>query len=88
MKTRIIYQGAEIDVPSFHATRLIKNGVATLPKISTQTNRGRREDGPKETVLQEDGKGSPDEATAATSESAADTQAGRQYRRRDMKAQD
>jgi hypothetical protein len=88
MNTRIIYRGEEIEVPSFHATRLINNGRATLPKVKPRGNLPRE----RETQEQEQAAVAAPESDAVSTETTAETESDvatrRQYRRRDMKAQD
>lgn len=79
MKTTVIYRGEAVEVPSFHAERLVRNGVAKLPKVKASSST------PGAAAA---------ELPAAAAEPAADDataqepKAARRYNRRDMKAQD
>ncbi|MHC1658221.1 hypothetical protein ACODUN_14365 [Stenotrophomonas riyadhensis] len=79
MKTTVIYRGEAVEVPSFHAERLVRNGVAKLPKVkaSNSTPSAPGAEPPAAAA-----------APAADDEAAKESTAGRRYNRRDMKAQD
>ncbi|HGM6729566.1 MULTISPECIES: hypothetical protein [Stenotrophomonas] len=79
MKTTVIYRGEAVEVPSFHAERLVRNGVAKLPKVKAPSSTpGAPGAEPPATAAE----------TAADDGTAQEPKAGRRYNRRDMKAQD
>ncbi len=66
-------------MPSFHAERLVRNGVAKLPKVKA-SNSTPGASGAEPLAAAAD--------PAAGDEGAKEPTAGRRYNRRDMKAQD
>lgn len=78
MKTTVIYRGEAVDVPSFHAERLVRNGVAKLPKVKASSS--------TPSASGADPTATPAEPAAGDA-AAQEPKADRRYNRRDMKAQ-
>lgn len=75
MKSKVIYNGKEIEVPAFHARRLIEAGKATWPaQPSSNQSEQRAETSGTTNVVGEDTASAPKQK--------------RTYKRRDMQAED
>jgi len=100
MKSTVIYRGEPVEVPSFHADRLIRAGKATLPKakgsrtapVSDAPTAG---DSPADSSIAAPQSPVTQETPAAqiapkqdAPPVAKEPTARRRYSRRDMKAQD
>lgn len=79
MRTTVIYRGEAVEVPSFHAERLIRNGVAKLPKARASSSTPDAAGAELPAAAAE---------PAAVDATAQEPKAARRYNRRDMKAQD